>query len=119
MPAAVLSMGGNNVMKTDLYTKAILTVIALCLVWICVNGAAPVARAQADRPQPTPVVLVNEKGDAIYTSGGLRVNLGVDALPVTVNNTVPVAVRSIQRGARWDYLEVRVLREPPTLAPVP
>ena len=119
MPAAVLIRGGNNVMKTDLYTKAILTVIAMCLIWMCVNGATPVAWAQADRPQPTPVVLVNEKGDAIYTPGGLRVNLGAEALPVTVSNTVPVALRSIQRGARWDYVEVRVLREPPTLAPVP
>ena len=42
MPAAVLIMGGNNVMKTDLYTKAILTVIAMCLIWMCVNGATPV-----------------------------------------------------------------------------
>ena len=24
-------------MKTDLYTKSILTVIAICLVWICIS----------------------------------------------------------------------------------
>jgi len=24
-------------MKTDLYTKAILTIIAICLVWICIS----------------------------------------------------------------------------------
>ena len=27
-------------MKTDLYTKTILTVIAICLVWICVSMTA-------------------------------------------------------------------------------
>ncbi|RPI57405.1 MAG: hypothetical protein EHM55_01920 [Acidobacteria bacterium] len=106
-------------MKTDIYTKAVLTVIALCLVWMCANGATPVAWAQADRAQPAPVVLVNERGVPLFTSDGLRVNVGAEPLPVTVNNAVTVAVRSIQRGARWDPLEVRVLREPPTLMPVP
>ncbi len=62
-------------MNTDLYTKTVLTVIALCLVWMCVNGAIPVARAQAELPKPTPVVLVNEKGFPIYSAQGLRVNL--------------------------------------------
>jgi hypothetical protein len=106
-------------MQTDLYTKTVLTVIALCLVWMCVNGTTPVASAQADRAQPAPVVLVNEKGVPLYTPGGLRVNLGADPLPVRVDNAVSVAVRSIQRGTRWDPLEVHVLREPPTLAPIP
>jgi len=27
-------------MKTDLYTKTILTIIAICLVWICVSMTA-------------------------------------------------------------------------------
>lgn len=37
-------------MKTDLYTKSVLTVMALCLVWMCVNGDTPVVRAQAQAP---------------------------------------------------------------------
>ena len=64
-------------MKTDLYTKAVLTVIAACLVWMCVNGATPVtlaqgqpqAQAQAARAQPTPVILVNEEGAHLLAAG--------------------------------------------------
>jgi hypothetical protein len=108
-------------MNTDLYTKTVLTVIALCLVWMCVNGAIPVARAQTELVKPTPVVLVNEKGFPIYLQQGLRVNLGPQPLPVTTANNAPfpVSVRSIQQGSAWDPLHVRVLREPATLAPVP
>jgi hypothetical protein len=119
-------------MNTDLYTKTVLTVIALCLVWMCVNGATPVARAQTELVKPTPVVLVNEKGFPIYLEQqGLRVNLGPLPLPVTTANNAPlpvtpannvpfpVSVRSIQQGSAWDPLNVRVLREPATLAPVP
>ncbi len=31
---------------TDRYTKTMLTIIALCLVWICVRDTAPPAYAQ-------------------------------------------------------------------------
>ena len=139
-------------MKTDLYTKSVLTVMALCLVWMCVNGNTPVARAQAQAPaqpqaqpqaarppQPTPVILVNErgqpiytaqglsvnlvneKGTPIYTTQGLRVNLGAQPLPVVLSNTAPlsVSVRSIQQGTAWDPILVYVLREAPTLKPTP
>jgi cobalamin biosynthesis protein CbiD len=106
-------------MRIDLYTKTVLTVIAVCLVWMCINGATPVAWAQADKAQPSRVILVNEEGVPLFTSDGLRVNVGTEALPVSVRNTVPVAVRSLQRVGRWDPLEVHVLREPPTLAPIP
>ena len=108
-------------MNTDLYTKTVLTVIALCLVWMCVNGATPVARAQDELVKPTPVVLVNEKGFPVYTQQGIRVNFGGQPVPiVTANNAaLPVSLRGIQQGGRWDPLAVRVLREPPTLAPVP
>ena len=40
-------------MKTDLYTKTILTVIASALVWMCLNGRSIVPAAQAQTPQPT------------------------------------------------------------------
>jgi hypothetical protein len=124
-------------MKTDLYTKAVLTVIAASLVWMCVNGATPVtlaqgqpqaqpqAQAQAQAKtapaQPTPVVLVNEKGIPIYTQQGIRMNLGAQPLPVTVNNNapLPVSVRALQQGSEWDPIMVHVLREPPTQKPIP
>src|SRR5688572_10148952 len=116
-------------MTIDLYTKAVLTVIAVCLVWICVNGATPVVGAQAARPEPTPVVLVDPKGNPIYAAEGLRVNIGTKALPVSVQNesmpvtvtnrALAVAVAAIQRGQVWDPIQVQVLREPPTQMPVP
>ena len=125
-------------MKTDVYTKAVLTVIAACLVWMCVTRQVPVASAQV-QPQPpsaqqqpaAPVrmILVDENNRPIYTTQGLMVNFGAVAAPVHVTNAavpvqvtnpaVPVAVSAIQRAGTWDALQVRVLRDPPTLMPVP
>ena len=116
-------------MTIDAYTKAVLTVIAVCLVWMCLNSVTPVAGAQTVRPEPTPVILVDGKGVPIYTSEGFRVSLGAKALPVIVNNaslpvdvtnaSLAVSVRSIQRGNVWDPIQVQVMREPPTLKPIP
>jgi hypothetical protein len=116
-------------MRIDLYTKTVLTVIAACLVWMCVNGATPIVGAQTARPQPAPVVLVDAKGAPIYSADGLRVNIGTnpmpvlvqnDPMPVTVTNrALSVAVAAIQRSAVWDPVQVQVMREPPTLMPVP
>lgn len=116
-------------MRVDLYTKAVLTVIAACLVWMCINGVMPVASAQADRAEPAPVIFVDPEGAPIYTSDGFRVNPGTRALPVSLthsslpvevtNAPLPVTVRSIQRGTAWDPIQVQVMREPPTLRPVP
>lgn len=100
-------------MRVDVYTKGVLTVIAGCLVWMCVNGVMPVAGAQAARPEPTPVVLVDAKGTPIYTSEGLRVNLSVRPLPVIVNNApLPVSIAN-------PSIQVQVMREPPTQRPIP
>jgi hypothetical protein len=116
-------------MNVDAYTKGVLTVIAVCLVWLCLNSVTPIVGAQVRPPEPTPVILVDPKGTPLYTSDGFRVNLGARALPVIVNNaslpveitnpSLTVAVRSIQRGAGWDPINVQVMREPPTLRPVP
>ncbi len=107
-------------MNVDAYTKAVLTVIAACLMWICVNGVTPVASAQAARPEPTPVILVDGKGAPIYTSEGFRVSLGVKVLPVEITNpALNVAVQSIQRGTTWDPIWVQLMRESPTSMPVP
>ena len=47
-------------MKLDLYIKAVLTVIAVCLVWICLRDTALVRPAQA---ATSPV------SDAVYIAG--------------------------------------------------
>jgi hypothetical protein len=107
-------------MTTDAYTKALLTVIAASLLWMCLNGATPVMQAQAAKPEPMPVVLVDAKGNPIYTAEGLRVNMNLRPLPVEITNpALAVALRSIQRGNSWDAIPVQVLREPPTQRPTP
>ena len=104
-------------MKVDAYTRGVLTVIAACLVWLCLNSATPVAGAQAARPAPAPVMLVDADGAPLTA---VPVFVRNDALPVTVTNrALAVAVRSIQRGAEWDPIQVQVMREPPTLKPTP
>ena len=117
-------------MNVDTYTKGVLTIIAACLVWMCLNGVTPAANAQAKLPQPTAVVLVDHNGMPIYGPEGLRVNTGKTIFPVAVmnqqplqvqvaNRAVPVAVHTIQRMAAWDPIDVRVLREPPSQKPIP
>ena len=109
-------------MKIDLYTKAVLTVIAACLVWICVNGATPVAQAQAPQaaaPPPTRVMLVDEDNRRIHAQG-LRVHFGGMPVPVDVGTSpLPVALRSIQRGRRVGLVRRARVREAPTTRPVP
>jgi hypothetical protein len=49
-------------MKVDLYTKAVLTIIALCLVWICVRGTfapQPVQAAAAPAVQDVKLVGID------------------------------------------------------------
>jgi hypothetical protein len=108
-------------MNADLYTKTVLTVIAACLLWMCVNGATPTASAQAAQPpQLTRVLLVDQNNVPLPTAQGLRVNFGTQALPVTLDNrSVAVTVTGIERRGSWQPLDVRVMREPPTLQPTP
>lgn len=106
-------------MTVDVYTKGVLTVIAACLLWMCVNGATPVASAQGSAAPPARVILVDEGNRPIYTALGLRVTLGPQEVPVTVSAPLPVSLNSIQRGGTWAPIDVRVLRDPPTLMPTP
>ena len=120
----VISGGNANVMKTDLYTKAVLTVIAVCLVWMCVNGATPcrwhgTARhgeggsrsTDAGHPRQRgrrahllaagPACEPRQrKGIPIYTQQGIRVNLGAQPLPVTVNNCPAAGVGEIASAGK-------------------
>jgi hypothetical protein len=98
-------------MTNDAYTKVVLTIIAGCLVWMCAHAVTPTARAQAERPAPTPVILVDAGGRPLVTSQGLPVEI--------TNASLAVAVQSIERGPAWDPIQVRVMPEPPSLTPVP
>jgi hypothetical protein len=113
-------------MNVDTYTKGLLTVIAACLVWICVNGAIPAAQAQAGQPQPTRVVLVDANGafvralPVIVANQSMNVAVTNPQLPVTVTNqSLAVSVRGIQRGTVWEPIPVQVMRDPLTSMPTP
>ena len=106
-------------MKNDLYLRAVLTVIAACLVWMCLNGVTPQAFAQAKPAEPTRVVLVDERNVPLSTAQGLHVSLGLGTVPVSIAAPIGVRVTSIERSGVWQPIDVRVLREPPTLTPTP
>jgi hypothetical protein len=106
-------------MNADFYTKTMLTVIAACLVWICVTNVTPVASAQVQQPLPTRVMLVDERGAPLATALGLPVTFTNAALPVTISQTVPVAITAIERRGNWQPLAVEVLRQQPTSMPIP
>ena len=46
-------------MKFDPYTKALLTIIALCLIWICVKDANFVSSAHADTSREPAAVVAS------------------------------------------------------------
>ena len=113
-------------MNADIYTKGLLTVIAASLVWLCVNGLTPAAQAQAAKPEPTRVVLVDANGTPVrmlpvmVANQSLNVAVTNPQLAVAVSNpALAVAVRSIERGTVWDPIQVQVMRDPPTLKPTP
>jgi hypothetical protein len=96
-------------MKADLYLKCVLTVIASCLLWLCVNGATPSVSAQGKPAGPMRVIIVDDRNVPLSTVQGLHVNVGLQTVPVSIAG--PIDVRQ--------PVEVRVLREPPTLRPTP
>ena len=52
-------------MRIDLYTRAVLTVIALCLVWIALGGRSllPAVEAQAQQGTTRVVIVGYERGN--------------------------------------------------------
>ena len=92
-------------MKTDLYTKVILTVIAVCLVYFVVNQLQifPTAKASATNLSDKNYVSVPVKPDGSIDVNVVKMNETVDVnieevggydtygkLPVEVKNTVGV-----------------------------
>jgi hypothetical protein len=114
-------------MRVDAYTKIVLTIIAACLVWMCVSGAV-VAPVSAQRPQrePQEVVLIGSRAPvAVVTAPrtSLVVRPGAewyeDPLPVDAPRPLPTKLTGIERGtaARWDALDVSVREQPRKATP--
>lgn len=82
-------------MNVDRYTKAVLTVIAGCLLWICAMGAGPALGAQPAAPVTNdvqPVVIVGT--GTLDQRGTLVVNYvrQPDGRPSRTDPTVPVSL---------------------------
>jgi len=98
-------------MKIDLYTKAVVSIIALCLIWICMNGITPVASAQGDVQR---VMIVDHNGTPLINAQGLRVNLGNQPVSISFGNQpVPVALQRIERLGACQPIQVEMLNALP------
>ena len=72
-------------MTTDLYTKSVLTVIALCLVYLCLGKPPVMASAQA-QDKPSRVVITGwEPGPLRVFVAGWDSRFGGESVPVVIN----------------------------------
>jgi hypothetical protein len=76
-------------MRVDLYTKSVLTIIAICLVWLCVRNAsvASVAQAQGDASGAYQQVVI---GGWVGGDGVIRIL----PAPATPGKSAPLPVTS-------------------------
>jgi len=56
-------MTGGCDMRIDFYTRAVLTVIALCLVWIAMGGPSLLPAAHAQQATTRVVIVGYERGN--------------------------------------------------------
>jgi hypothetical protein len=133
-------------MVTDTYTKAVLTIIAACLLWICVNGTAQPLHAQRVPEQllplpATPVVVVGSGRLNPSAPGGVEVNwadrdrhISEASVPVHADNDkrfeplrvhvelttpLPVSLESVKKGrdGAWDPLRTAAEPDPGSRVP--
>ncbi|MEO8522914.1 MAG: hypothetical protein ABI603_16225 [Acidobacteriota bacterium] len=131
-------------MNVDTYTKTVLTVIAACLVWICVRSAGVPLAAQAAAPllsplPAQPVVVVGWGRLNPAAAGGVEIDWAdpqrrvseisvpvrpssdprFEPLRVRVENPGPwpVSVDGVRRGGAWDALRTQVEPMPPQRLP--
>ena len=114
-------------MRADLYTKAVLTVIAAALVWLGINHTALPVAAQADNVQKVaivgldktlrglPVLLVNADGQSILDGDMVRAVIANHS-----GQVVPVGISAIGRAqsdSPWQSIPVDVIRQPAQAVP--
>ena len=123
-------------MRTDTYTKTVLTIIAACLLWMCANMAQPVHAQRAPQqllPLPAmPVVVVGWGRLNPSAPGGVEINwadrdrhISEASVPVHADNDkkfdalrvhvelpapLPVSLESVKKTGAWDA--VRTAAEP-------
>lgn len=102
----------ERLVKIDLYTKVVLTIIALCLVWLCVKDMPVTRTASAQGAQPVTIVGITQgmilpvgiSGIDRYPSAPwepLPVSETQNPLPVSeTKNPLPVSVVPQQSGGQ-------------------
>lgn len=121
-------------MKVDRYTKAVLTVIAGCLLWICAMGTGPSLAAQpratiANDVQPVVIVgsgTLDQQGHVTVhyvrtPDGRSRTNPTVAvSLPYTAANPLPtrllnspeaplaVEIAAVKKTGEWEPIRAKV-----------
>jgi hypothetical protein len=118
-------------MNVDRYTKAVLTVIAGCLLWMCVMGAGPGLQAQRERDRdgevasydlkgiPTaaqPVILVgtgtmDRRGnvEVFYNRRTTRTDPTLAVrLPYSPSNPMAVEISAVKKTGPWEPLRTDV-----------
>jgi hypothetical protein len=74
-------------MRVDIYTKAILTIIAVCLLWLCLRGTTVIPVAEAQTSSAT---------QKVHVAGWIDANGEVHLLPTksqNKNSALPVDAR--------------------------
>ena len=115
-------------MKVDIYTKLVLSVIAICLCWLCFsNMNLSETAAAAAPPPPQEVVIAGVKspnGLLPVTISGVApaarlavvvsdVTMQDHTLPVkiwgvnTADQLLPVSIKSVKQGTTWDALSIK------------
>jgi hypothetical protein len=116
----------------DTYTKTVLTIIAACLLWMCVNSTAQPLHAQRTTEQYSPlpaqpVVVVGWGRLNPGVPGGMEIawfdpvrKISEPAVPirpaidpkfeplrvrVEVPTPLPVSLESVKRSGQWDALQ--------------
>ncbi|HEY3244552.1 MAG TPA: hypothetical protein VGM03_14500 [Phycisphaerae bacterium] len=95
--------------KPDWYTKAVLTVIALCLVWICVKDVSLVAPAQAQITGGQGQVTIVGVSKEVVLPVSIVAKPNAPAVPVKFEGTVPVPVKiaAVKKDPKdWDALKI-------------
>ncbi|MEN3327788.1 MAG: hypothetical protein V7638_2595 [Acidobacteriota bacterium] len=120
-------------MKVDIYMKVVLSLIAVCLCWLCFKNVniSETAVAQTGTP-PREVIIAGVKTGSGFlpvtisgVSSGAKLSVVVTdvatpdhLLPVkiagitTSNKLLPVSIESVKQGTPWDALSTKAEKNP-------
>ena len=94
-------------MPTDAYTKAVLTVIAACLVILVARGTPLVGTAHADSDKVLAVDLVRVNGRSLLGSYAVPINVKEVAGASFYGNAVPVDLQRVSGSTVSGAVPVR------------